>query len=202
MNKADVIEIRDQIVKAFLPDVMFDGWDRQALMRSAGGLGYDNAMVRAVFPDEILSVLEHFSDMADREMVARLSAVDPSDMRVRERVQLALMARFEYLQAHKETVRESAGFLAWPTRKPRAAKMVWSTADAVWDWAGDESQDYNRYTKRGLLSAIIVPTTLVWLDDEEDTMQVTRDFLGRRIDEVMFVGRGVGAFVQKIKKAV
>ena len=34
----------------------------------------------------------------------------------------------------------------------------------VWDEAGDTSEDYNRYSKRGLLAAVIPPVVMYWLD--------------------------------------
>jgi len=201
MNKADIIDIRDKIITTALPNVVFDGWGWPVVVRAASECGYDETMARAVFPDKIVSALAHFSEMANQGMIDRLSAINAQDLRVRDRIKVAVMARFEYLQVHKEAVRESLGVLAWPTRKPKAAQMVWHTADVIWGWAGDEARDYNRYTKRGLLSAILVATTLVWLDDADEDMHTTRAFLDRRIDNVMFLGRTIGPFMQKFKMA-
>ena len=49
----------------------------------------------------------------------------------------------------------AVAFWVRPMRKFEGAKLVWKTADKIWNWAGDTSSDYNYYTKRALLSAVI-----------------------------------------------
>lgn len=188
MDKQAVTEIRDDILEAALPHVAFDGWRWDGIEQAAAEKGYEHSMAQAVFPGKMKDVLEAFSDKADREMLEALKETDPESLKVRERVREALLKRFELLQPHKDAVRQSVLFWAVPTRKPRAGKIVWRTADRIWDWAGDTATDYNRYTKRGLLSGIIVSTTLAWLDDADPQMKRTQDFLDRRIDNVMVVG--------------
>ncbi|MCB1563722.1 MAG: COQ9 family protein [Alphaproteobacteria bacterium] len=189
MDKNHVCDIRDHILEALLPAVPFDGWRWSAVCTAALSAGYEEGMPKAVFPEGISDVLSTFSDRADLMMLESLKALDPEEMRVRDRVREALVARYTYLQPHKEAVRQSALFWAVPWRKPQAAKIIWRTADRIWDWAGDTASDYNRYTKRGLLSGIIVPTTLVWLNDGDEAMDETKAFLDRRIENVMQLNR-------------
>ncbi len=194
MNKNDVQKARDAIIMAMLPNVTFDGWSVEALAAATVEAGYEPDIARAVFPDGIADVLDGLSELADRWMQEALVDVNPAALRVRDRIRTALLARFDALAPYKDAVRQSASFWAVPTRKPRGVKMVWRTADRIWDWAGDEARDYNRYTKRGLLSGIIVPTTLVWFDDASEEMTVTKEFLDRRIENVMQLGKFMGRF--------
>lgn len=192
MDKQAVIAIRDEILEAALPNVPFDGWSWEAIGQAAEECGYDQAMAVAVFPARMTDVLDAFSDRADRQMLDALSDTNPEDLKVRERIAECVIRRFEMLAKDKEAVRKSLLFWALPTRKPRAAKIIWRTADRIWDWAGDTATDYNRYTKRGLLSGIIVSTTLAWLDDTDPDMQPTKAFLSRRIENVMTIGKLTG----------
>ncbi|MCB9983917.1 MAG: COQ9 family protein [Rhodospirillales bacterium] len=189
MNKNDSVEIRDQILRQVLPDVAFDGWNWSAVELAARQAGYDAGVASQVFPGKMKDVLDGFADLADREMLQALEGVDPNDLRIRERVRTALMARFEWLLPHREALRLSSQFWLAPTRKPRAVKIVWRSADRIWDWAGDTAKDYNRYTKRGLLSGILVSTMLVFLNDESETLDNTKAFLDRRIENVMQLGK-------------
>ena len=45
--------------------------------------------------------------------------------------------------------------------------------------------DFNFYTKRALLAAVISTTTLYWLDDTTDDREGSWAFLDRRIADVM-----------------
>lgn len=197
MNKKDTIEIRDAILRAALPNVEFDGWNWSMMEAAAQDAGYDAAMARAVFPERIKDVLDAFADLADREMLKALEAVNPEDLRVRDRIRTALLARFGWLSAHKDALRQSVQFWLVPTRKPRGAKLVWRTADRVWVWSQADSADFSRFSKRGLLSGIIVSTTLVFLNDDQENMDNTKGFLDRRIENVMQLGN----VIRKVKTA-
>ncbi len=192
-----VDHIRDRIIEAALPLVVFDGWRWEVIEQAASEAGYAPDMAHAVFPSRLMDVMAGLSAMADRAMLTALAPLDPEQMRVRDRVRAALMARYEFLQPHKEAMREALSYMAHPLRKPCAAKMVWATADQIWDWAGDTASDYNRYTKRGLLSGIIVSSTLVWLNDDSADMAALGAFIDRRIENAMQIGKLMGRFKKR-----
>ncbi len=200
MDQSDIIDIRDAIVRAALEHVPFDGWVWDAVVRGAEEAGHSADVARAVFPDLIVDVLDHFADMADRAMLEVLRNLEPNDLRVRDRVYEAVMARFEFLSHHREAERLALRYWMVPSRKPRGLKILWRTCDRIWQWAGDESQDYNRYSKRGLLAGVIVATSLAWINDETDEMVVTRGFLRRRIENVLHIGGTIGKILGKIKR--
>ena len=194
MNKDDVQKIRDDVLRAVLPEVVFNGWNWPIIEVAGDDLGYSKAMISAVFPEKIKSVLDGFADLADREMISALGDVDPEALRVRDRVRVALMARYEWLNEHKEAERQALQYWVHPFRKMRAARIVWRTADRIWAWSGDQATDYNYYTKRSLLSGVIVSTSLAWLNDPSETMDNTASFLDRRIENVMQLGKALGRF--------
>ncbi|HCQ71531.1 MAG: COQ9 family protein [Alphaproteobacteria bacterium] len=192
--KQTTSQIRADIIDAALPDIVFDGWSLSTIENAATKNGYDALTVKAAFPDGITDILDAFADLADQEMLKALAGTNADDLRVRDRIKTALIARFTYLNDHKEAVKESLKFWLNPLRKPRAAKIVWRTADHIWNWAGDTSADYNRYSKRTLLSGIIAPSTLVWLNDHSEDMIKTSDFIDARIANVMTLGKTINKF--------
>lgn len=185
-------EKRDRILMALLPDLAFDGWCWSAVENAALKSGFDPAMAEAVFPGRLKDAVAHFSDWADRQMMKRLSKTDSESMKVRDRIRLAVTERLDVLQPWKEAVRMSSRFWGVPSRAGQPAKLMWRTADVIWEWAGDTAQDYNRYTKRALLMGILGSTTLAWLSDQDEGMAATKEFLDRRIDNVMSIGRILG----------
>jgi ubiquinone biosynthesis protein COQ9 len=50
---------------------------------------------------------------------------------------------------------------------------------------GDNSEDYNWYSKRTILSAVYASTVLYWLGDNSEGSEETWHFLDRRIEDVM-----------------
>jgi ubiquinone biosynthesis protein COQ9 len=183
-------QIRDTIIEAFLPDAAFDGWTRPALERAAQTAGYEPGMVAAVFPDGVSGAMAHFADWADRGMMAKIEGMEIETMRVRDRIRTAVLARLDVLEPHREAVRlASAG---WTVRGLKAGKVLWRTADKIWNWAGDTATDYNRYTKRALLCAVLGSTVMAWLNDGGRDRAAVEAFLDRRIEHVMQLGRAIG----------
>jgi ubiquinone biosynthesis protein COQ9 len=186
--------IKDAILLAALPNIPFDGWRMDVLQQAAEDAGYTPAMVISVFPVGVKDAIRHFSVMADSWMMEKLAATNPVSMRVRDRVAMAVRARLEGLEPYKEAEKLAIAYWMRPFRKWEGAKLVWKTADIIWHWAGDTATDYNRYTKRGLLSGVLTSTVLFWLNDTSDDHQDSWDFLDRRIENVMTIGKIAGKF--------
>lgn len=177
--------LRDRLLVAALPHVVFDGWGLAALTNGAGDLGLDIGMVHAAFPNPSRDLVHHFSDWADRRMLASLEDTELAAMKVRERITLAVRARLEAFAGHEEAVRRLAGHVAISGQATVAARAVYRTVDTIWRAAGDDSVDFNFYTKRGLLAGVLGATTLYWLDDASDDHRDTWAFLDRRIAGIM-----------------
>lgn len=181
------LSLRNQVIEAALPDILFDGWSLQTIEAAAAKEGIEPSAVKAAFPHGLTDILDSFANYADDQMMEALSDTSPDDLRIRDRIKTALVARFTYLNDHKEITKDTLKFWLNPLRKPRAAKIVWRTADRIWDWAGDTATDYNRYTKRSLLCGIIASATIAWLNDDTADMSKTKRFIEDRINNVMMI---------------
>ena len=76
-------------------------------------------------------------------------------------------------------------FFALPHNFLDGSKLIWGTADKIWNFLGDKSEDYNFYTKRAILSGVYSSVILFWLGDDSEGNTATWGFLDRRIQNVM-----------------
>ena len=185
-------QMKDQILQAALPDIVFDGWQDITIYRALDKIGHEKEVYKAVFPKGVASVIEHFSDWADRQMLRALESTNIEDMRIRDRIRRGVPTRLEILEPHKEAVTGAMKYWSMPHRGLKAGQGLWHSADRIWLWAGDTSTDYNRYTKRGLLSAILASTTYVWLQDDSADHAKTKAHLDARIENIMQIGKVMG----------
>jgi ubiquinone biosynthesis protein COQ9 len=65
---------------------------------------------------------------------------------------------------------------------PLALTLIWESADVLWRWAGDTATDENHYSKRAILSGILVSTLAV---DMASGRESALKHLDGRIDNVM-----------------
>jgi ubiquinone biosynthesis protein COQ9 len=198
---AGTINIQDKILNEALKDIPFDGLKWDVILRAADKVGYDSDVALSVFPAKVSDFLKHFSAWADTQMLEKLQSLNPDEMKIRQRVREAVWIRLQILTPHREVVKLSMSYWINPMNKPTAAKIVWQTSDVIWKWAGDTATDYNKYTKRGLLSGVITATTLAWLNDKSHDFSKTATFLDRRIDNVLALGKLTGKIMGKVKPA-
>ena len=133
------------------------GWGRATLMaaaKAAGLLPGDAELLMPNGPRDLAALLSRRHDAA-----ALAALPDPAGLKIRERIRTAVIARLDAAQVDREAVRRWAGFLALPTNMPLALTLLWDSADGLWRWAGDTATDENHYTKRAILSGILIQTT-------------------------------------------
>ncbi|CAN0420581.1 unnamed protein product [Discosporangium mesarthrocarpum] len=177
--------LRDRLIEATLQHIPFDGWSTSALRAGARDIGISEEDARDLFPGGTRDMIRHFSRWADRRMMAGLDAADLAEMRIHDRVTIAVELRLEALEAHKESVRRGLSWLAMPQNAMLGARLLYRTVDDIWYAVGDRSADFSFYTKRGLLAGVVGSTTLFWLDDTSEGGTETSAFLDRRIADVM-----------------
>lgn len=184
--------LKDAVVLKALEDAPFCGWSMATIERAATSLEAPAMMADAMFPDGVMDATRHVTELFDRRLAAKLRATKPDAMRVREKIAHAVMTRLELMTPYKAGLQVAFAVWARPLHAPRAAKALWASADKIWVWAGDTATDYNRYTKRALLSGVMATTFLYWLQDQSPKAAATRAFLERRIENVLKLGSLIG----------
>ena len=176
---------RATLLNAAIVRAPFEGWTPVMLRRAATDAGVDRAVLAAAFPNGVADVLRYWSITSDAEMAARMTPDALAGLKVREKVTYGVWERLQVLKPHKEAARRAAATLTLPVFAPLGAELAWKTCDAIWRGLNDASTDFNFYTKRATLTAVWATTFARWLADDSDDESATRDFLARRIDNVM-----------------
>lgn len=182
LNDADP---KTLLLQAAMPHVAFDGWSDATFKAAIADSGLDPETARTIAPRRGLDLAVMFHKGGDAEMIAAMEATDLTALRYRDRVIACVRKRIEIAGADREAVRRGATLFALPFNAAEGAKLIWGTADAIWNVLGDTSEDYNWYSKRTILSGVYSSTVLFWLGDDSDGAERTWEFLDRRIDGVM-----------------
>ena len=185
--------LRETWLAALLPKVETSGWTSRTARLAAEDAGLSPGEQALAAPNGVTDLIDHFFAESMDEMHAALAGQDLKQLRTHERVAAGLIAWLDGLSSHKPAVRKAAGRGLAPWGAGAAAKRVWAIADAVWEAAGDTATDYNRQTKRALLSAVIPSVVLYWLDhDDPDAL---KDFVDRRLKTAMRIGQAGGKII-------
>ena len=143
------------------------------------------ALSRLAFPRGGVDLALAFHDDRDRALADDLAEADLAGLRFRDKVAHAVVRRLELVAAEREAVRRGVALFALPQHAADGARAIWHTADTIWNALGDSSRDFSWYSKRATLAAVYSSALLYWLGDDTPGQSATREFVGRRIDDVM-----------------
>ena len=183
-------EMRDTLLDNALRHVSVEGWSNTALASGGADLALEAGSVDLLFPGGVREALAYFSRRADLRMVAASESV--SELPVHKRIESLINTRLDILLPHREAVRRGLVFLAMPGNATLGLRLLNDTVNELWYAAGDRSADFSYYTKRVMLAAVLSSTTLFWTNDSSKDCQDTREFLSRRLTDVMRVHRARG----------
>jgi ubiquinone biosynthesis protein COQ9 len=180
---SDWAEVAEQrVLDAAIAVAPQSGWSAALVSGAAKAGGLSAGEAQLLFPNgprDLAALLSRRHDQAAR---AALAGIDPKALKIRERIARGVEARLDAAQADEAAVRRCAGFLALPTNLPLALRLSWESADHLWRWAGDAATDENHYTKRAILSEILISTLAIRLDAGREAASA---HLAGRIDGVM-----------------
>lgn len=183
-TKTPEMPSEDALLDAILPHVPFDGWSATALSHAAAELDLTPTQIRQLAPRGATGLAEAYHMRGDARMTEAMKAADLAGYRYRDKVAHALWLRLQVID-DPEAVQRASALFALPHMAPRGSRLIWHTADAIWNVLGDTSEDSNWYSKRATLSAVWTSVLLYWLGDASPSKEATRAFIDRRIDNVM-----------------
>ena len=158
------------------------GWNPGLARAAAVAAGLNAGEAQLLLPQGPRDLAALLSRRHDRAALAALGALSPPPAKIRDKIRAGVIARLDAARQDAEALRKLAAFLAFPTHMPLALTLVWESADALWRWAGDTATDENHYSKRAILSGILVSTLAV---DMASGRESALKHLDGRIDNVM-----------------
>ena len=173
-----------KLMLAALPNVAFDGWSNSTFVAACREADISERKARLFCPRGALDLAVAFHKWGDDQFEISFKKKSISKLKVREKIKKAVELRIK-LASNKEAVRRGVVLFALPIYAFEGSRLIWDTADLIWELIGDNSEDYNWYSKRTILSAVYAATVLYWLGDNSEGNEETWHFLDRRIEDVM-----------------
>jgi ubiquinone biosynthesis protein COQ9 len=167
------------------------GWNAELAARAGAAAGLSPGEVELVVPGGARDLAALLSRRHDHAGLATLQPLDPGALKIRKRISTGVEARIEAAMTDEPALRRWTLFLARPDNLPLALRLAWESADGLWRWAGDTAVDENHYSKRAILSAILISTLAVRLASGREA---ARAHLAARIENVMAFERWKAGF--------
>ena len=156
------------------------GWNAALVQAACAASGLSLGDEELLLPNGARDLAALLSRRHDAQALQALG--DPAGLKIRERISRAVSARLDAAAADQDAAKRCAAFLALPTNADLGVKLAWESADHLWNWAGDTATDWNHYSKRVILSGILIPALTMRLFDGPERADA---FVAARIDNVM-----------------
>ena len=158
------------------------GWNGRLVRAACEANGLSRGDEELLLPNGARDLAALLSRRHDARALEVLAETPAATLKMRERIARAVSARMEAGAADLDATKRCAGFLTLPTNADLGLSLAWEGADHLWRWAGDTATDWNHYSKRAILSGILIPAlTMRWFDGRE----AAEAFVAARIENVM-----------------
>ncbi|OXB76067.1 UNVERIFIED_CONTAM: hypothetical protein H355_000166 [Colinus virginianus] len=184
-------QLQHRILTAALEFVPEHGWTAEAIAEGAKTLGL-SAAAAGMFHSDGSELILHFvsqcntklSDLLEQEQKqVQLGEAEkkPTDQFLRDAVEARLRMVIPYIEKWPQAV----SILLLPHNIPSSLNLLTSMIDDIWHYAGDQSTDFNWYTRRAVLTGIYNTTELVMMQDTSPDFEDTWRFLENRVADAM-----------------
>ena len=159
-----------------------EGWTWRMAKRAGRAQGLSEGETELVLPRGPADLAALLSRRHDQRALSLLAKVDPSILKIRERIRAACEARLDAAAQDDPALRRWRGWLSLPQNLALGSKLAWESGDVLWRWAGDTATDESHYSKRALLAGILTGSLAVRMSSGRGTAMA---FVDHRIGEVM-----------------
>ena len=176
---------QEKLAKLFIEDVPKFGWSRETLLQCAKKQRISTSVLAKLFPSFEYDVLKFIIAQNNTQVVKNYNSFNNSRLKTRDKIKTILELKFDSNEYLKKALPEMLKFLLRPGNLLMSIKMLHENSDFIWNLAGDKSNDFSFYSKRGLLSMVYLATLIYWLNDKSTKGIGTKNFISKSVDGIV-----------------
>ena len=176
---------QEKLAKLFIQEVPKFGWSRETLLQSAKKQRISTSVLAKLFPSFEYDVLKFIIAQNNIQVEKNYNSFNNSRLKTRDKIKTILELKFDSNEYLKKSLPEMLKFLLRPGNLLMSIKMLHENSDFIWNLAGDKSNDFSFYSKRGLLSMVYLATLIYWLNDKSTKGIGTKNFISKSVDGIV-----------------
>jgi ubiquinone biosynthesis protein COQ9 len=174
---------RSDFMQALCSLLPFGEWNNTLLENAENKCDFARAYTYVLFPAGLKEVVDYFEEWHDNRMLQSLAQINTPN-KIKEKIALALKIRIIELNTKFMSIKNCTYF-SLPTNTKLGVKVGWRTCDAIWNYVGDESIDYNYYSKRSLLLTAYITSIMYYISDDSENYVNTRNFIDETLNDII-----------------
>ena len=185
---------RLKILTSAKKHIPFDGWNEKIFSAVANDLKISIDEIHALFPNNYIDLLKFYLEDSENKMLIDSKKLKISNMKINKKIYEIILFRIKKNLNNKQLIRKTFIALSSPKNSLLGMSSLFSIVDNMWFVAGDNSSDFNYYTKRLVLAGVYTSVLLYWLNDDSKNLIKTENYLNKQLKKT--------SFIKKIKKSI
>ena len=174
-------KLRNNIYKKAKLSAMKFGWNENLFDNIANESPYIYEEIYALFPEGYLSIVQMYLEEIDEKMIKESEKINLIRLKTHERIRELCILRLNIMSKEKDLISKTFLHLLLPHNYKFSSKNLYKTVDQIWFLAGDNSTDFNFYSKRIILASIYTSIMVHFInnDNMEETLFLLNKLLKR-----------------------
>ncbi len=182
MNKTENKKKENILIKA-KKIVSIEGWSSE-IFSKLQKQNIEKKDLLYFFPDGYKDLLEYALQSINEKLKFKLKTINLINFPINKRIKKILLLRFDILNEDKQFYKKTFNHLLLPTNNKISKKSLYNSVNTMWYLAGDNSTDFNFYTKRLILSGIYTNALFVFFSKEMKNVEENIDKNLKRISKI------------------
>jgi len=175
------------------------GWSENLFDNISNESSYTCKEIYDLFPEGYLSIVQMYLEEVDEKMTKESEKINLIRLKIHERIRELCILRLNIMAKEKDLVSKTFLHLLLPHNYKFSSKKLYKTVDQIWFLAGDNSTDFNFYSKRIILASIYTSTMIHFInnDNMDDTLFLLNKLL-RKVSKIPHIKSNINNFTKII----
>ena len=178
----DINKVRNNILNEAKPYVVKYGWNENLLDQILKKSKYKKTEIASLFPEGYISLLQIYLDQINTKMTNESQYINLIRLKTHERIRDICILRFTIMSKEKKLISKTFFHLLLPNNFNFCLMNLHKTIDQIWYLAGDNSSDFNYYSKRVILASIYSSTLVHFINNSN--FNKTIELLNKQLKKV------------------
>jgi len=176
-------KIKSIILQKLKKIVSDEGWSEKVLKQLLQN-GVEKSDLVTFFQYDYKELLKYSLEELNKSLEKEINKINIINYSLNKRIKKILMYRFNILNNDKEFYKKTFYHLLIPSNNKIMKSSLYKSVDTMWYLAGDNSTDFNFYTKRLILAVIYVNALFVLFNKNFDEVESNIDRNLKKISKI------------------
>tara|TARA_B100000123_G_scaffold260275_1_gene226522 strand:+ start:189 stop:815 length:627 start_codon:yes stop_codon:yes gene_type:complete len=176
-------KIKSIILQKLKKIVSVEGWSEKVLKQLLQN-GVEKSDLVTYFQYDYKELLKYSLEELNNSLEKEINKINIINYSLNKRIKKILMLRFNILNNDKEFYKKTFYHLLIPSNNKIMKSSLYKSVDTMWYLAGDNSTDFNFYTKRLILAVIYVNALFVLFNKNFDEVESNIDRNLKKISKI------------------